>query len=156
MYERNAYLWDMEKYDVLYPGEDVQPIGVGDGYRDFLLSDILKSRGYFRKFIRIENLGYSFDVFMKLGEVVGEEKRCVFLGRIPAIRVPEKEKYERFEESLGGHPEYDDLVLRFHGDKYDSRVCWTMAKSGLYRNGGYKEIIVDVINDSFLVEKTAE
>ena len=39
------YLWDMED-KILYPGEEVQPVKVGDGYREYWLSDVVASHGY--------------------------------------------------------------------------------------------------------------
>lgn len=50
----------------LYPGNDVQPVEVGDGYRDYWLNDVVKSYGAFVRFVKV---GCAWDCSRASGEI---------------------------------------------------------------------------------------
>ena len=115
----------MEDIKFLYPVEDVDPVGVGDGYRDYWLSDVLKSNGGFVKFVKIGchwRDGWA-RCFVKLGRFTGEGVSLLWVGEIvtPKGFVVHPDA-RHFIEDDGAHS-WSDLKVRYYLDD-DGRLCF--------------------------------
>jgi len=103
-----------DKY--LYPGEEVQPVEVGEGYRDYWLSDVLKPYGGFVKLVRVGchwRDGWA-SCFVKFGRIVDGEWELLWLGNIltPKGFVVHKEAKDFIEEE-GAHT-WTDVKVRYY------------------------------------------
>lgn len=98
-----------ERY--LYPGEEVQPVEVGEGYRDYWLSDVLKPYGGFVRFVYF-NTGPDgpFSAEVAIAREVDGKREFLYHGHIGCgLRLPWEEIRELVCDVRGCR----DLLLRY-------------------------------------------
>lgn len=103
----------MKGIDYIYPKEDVKPIEVGDGYRDYWLSDVVKSYGGFVKFARIgyERRDGHARCEVKLSKKGGDDSAFFWHGNMESAGAINSEAAEFL---LSGTRYFTDLRLRYY------------------------------------------
>lgn len=115
----------------LYPGDDLQPLESGEGYKDYLISEVLSGNGY--ELIGIE---IGFELEMREADVY---RPCIYItlrrkqqdeaGGF-ALLYPLKLVYGREDNLLNGI--FDDVIVRYI---YDGDVVSNFFWISLMRDG---------------------
>ena len=130
--------------DFLKPGDClVKPVGRGDNYIDFLLSQVLAIHGCIIRDLWLEGDGAILIIYKyKDGVRIGGERICL-------KKIPDGRKIETREERLIAMHGLD-LIVRYY-DAEDGSLCrpmWHTAFSGLYKIRGYNQSTVTVLENS--------
>ena len=100
---------------ILYPGEDVPPIEVGEGYREYWLSDVWKPHG---AFVKVAKIGVHWRdgwaaCELKIGRIVEGQWEFLWRGDITTpvgfVVHPEARKFVKEER----HNSWTDIRLRY-------------------------------------------